>query len=119
MGSAASSAGQLPVVVVSARGILAPSFLTGRWIKDGAFGLKEGTVRRLLEICLTGLVAARLHPLRSTVSCIALVAVLLPFLVGVAVSQGIEAEAEASARFGADLYVTGSQFGRPVPIPLA
>jgi ABC-type lipoprotein release transport system permease subunit len=45
--------------------------------------------------------------------------VLLPFLTGIAVSQGIEAEADASARFGADLYVTGSQFGRPVPIPMA
>jgi ABC-type lipoprotein release transport system permease subunit len=75
-------------------------------------------VRYLLEIAQTGLVAVLLHPLRSLVSVAALMAVLLPFLVGLALAQGIEAEAEASAHFGADLYVGGSQFGRPVPIPL-
>jgi ABC-type lipoprotein release transport system permease subunit len=52
------------------------------------------------------------------VSVAALVVVLLPYLVGVGMSKGIEAEAESSARFGADLYVTGRQFGRPVPVPL-
>jgi len=40
-------------------------------------------------------------------------------LVGAALAKGIEAEAEASARYGADLYVRGSQFGRPVPLPLS
>src|SRR3712207_3671173 len=73
---------------------------------------------RLLDISLTGLAAVRLHPLRSLASFTALAAVLLPYLAGLALSKGLEAEAEASARFGADLYVTGSQFGRPVPIPL-
>jgi ABC-type lipoprotein release transport system permease subunit len=72
----------------------------------------------LLEISRTGLAAVLLHPLRSVVSVVALVAVLLPYLVGMGLAQGLEAEAEASVRFGADLYVTGSQFGRPVPIPL-
>jgi ABC-type lipoprotein release transport system permease subunit len=76
-------------------------------------------MRHFLEIARTGLAAVRLHPLRSLVSCAALVAVLLPYLVGLALSQGLAAEAEASARFGADLYVTGSQFGRPAPLPLA
>jgi ABC-type lipoprotein release transport system permease subunit len=56
--------------------------------------------------------------LRSLVCVTAVVAVLLPFLVGLALSRGIEEAAEDSARFGADLYVTGSQFGRPVAIPL-
>ena len=34
-------------------------------------------------------------------------AVLAPYLVGLGLSQGVEAEAEASARFGADLYRHG------------
>jgi ABC-type lipoprotein release transport system permease subunit len=76
-------------------------------------------MRYLLEIAQTGLVAVFLHPLRSAVSVAALVVVLVPYLVGVALSKGIEAEAEASARYGADLYVRGSQFGRPVPLPLS
>jgi ABC-type lipoprotein release transport system permease subunit len=74
-------------------------------------------MRRLLEVALTGLVAVRLHPLRSLVSFIAVVAVLLPYLVGLGLARGLEAEAETSARLGADLYVKGTQFGRPVPLP--
>jgi ABC-type lipoprotein release transport system permease subunit len=73
----------------------------------------------LLEIAGTGLTAVRLHALRSMVTFGALVTVLLPFLVGLGLAKGVEAEAEASVRFGADLYVTGSQFGRPVPLPVA
>src|SRR5438132_1537899 len=75
-------------------------------------------MRQLVDVALTGVSSIRLHPLRSLVSVIALVVVLVPFLVGLAVSKGIEAEAEMSARFGADLYVRGVQFGRPVPVPL-
>jgi ABC-type lipoprotein release transport system permease subunit len=72
-----------------------------------------------LEIARTGLVAILLHPLRSAVTVAALVAVLLPYLVGLGISQGIHEEAEASIRFGADLYVTGKQFGREVPVPVS
>ncbi|HEY7312180.1 MAG TPA: FtsX-like permease family protein [Gemmataceae bacterium] len=75
-------------------------------------------MRYLLDIARTGLSAVVLHPLRSVVSFLAVVTVLLPYLVGLSISHGLQAEAEASVRFGADLYVTGSQFGRPVPIPL-
>ena len=75
-------------------------------------------MRYLLEIAQTGLASVLLHRLRSLVCVTALVAVLLPYLVGLGLSKGLESEAEASARFGADLYVSGSQFGRPVPIPL-
>src|SRR5262245_1044471 len=74
-------------------------------------------MRRLLEIALTGLVSVRLHPLRSLVSFLAVLVVLVPFLVGVALAEGLEADAEASARLGADLYVKGPQFRRPVPVP--
>ena len=48
-----------------------------------------------------------------------LIAVLLPYLVGLGLSQGVQEEADTAVRFGADLYVTGQQFGRPIPLPLA
>jgi ABC-type lipoprotein release transport system permease subunit len=73
----------------------------------------------LLEIAGTGLAAVLLHPLRSTVSFLAVVAVLVPYLVGLGLAKGIEEQAETSARLGADLYVSGSRFGRPAPLPLS
>jgi ABC-type lipoprotein release transport system permease subunit len=76
-------------------------------------------MRYLLEIARTGLTALLLQPLRSAVSFLAIVTVLLPYLVGLGLSKGLQAEAEASVRFGADLYVSGSRFGRPVPLPLS
>ena len=76
-------------------------------------------MRYLLEISFTGLTAVFLHSLRSVVSITALVVVLVPYLVGLGLSKGIEAEAEASVRYGADLTVRGSQFGRPAPLPLS
>jgi ABC-type lipoprotein release transport system permease subunit len=75
-------------------------------------------MRYLLDIAGTGLAAVRLHPLRSAVSFLAVTAVLAPYLAGLGLSQGLQAEAEASAKLGADLYVAGSRFGRPVPLPL-
>jgi ABC-type lipoprotein release transport system permease subunit len=72
----------------------------------------------LLEISRTGLAAVLLHPLRSVVCIVSLVAVLLPWLVGEGLAKGVIDEAERSARFGADLYVAGRQFGRPAPLPL-
>jgi len=74
---------------------------------------------RFLGIVQTGLAALRLHPLRSIVTTAAVATLLIPFLTGLAISQGVEAEAEASVQFGADLYVTGQQFGRDVPVPVS
>jgi ABC-type lipoprotein release transport system permease subunit len=76
-------------------------------------------MRTYLEIARTGLTSLLLHPQRALVTVACLVAVLLPYLVGLGLSRGIQDEAEAAVRFGADLYVTGEQFGRPVPVPLA
>jgi len=73
----------------------------------------------IVEVARTGFTAVHLHPLRSFVTVSALVAVLLPYLACLGLSQGIQEEAEASVRLGADLYVTAQQFGRNVPIPLA
>jgi ABC-type lipoprotein release transport system permease subunit len=76
-------------------------------------------MRHFLEIAHTGLVAVLLHPLRSLVTTGCVVILLVPYLVGLGLSQGIQQEADAAIRFGADLYVTGTQFGRTVPVPLA
>jgi ABC-type lipoprotein release transport system permease subunit len=72
---------------------------------------------RYLEIAHTGLTALLLHPQRALVTTACLVALLLPYLVGLGLARGIEDEAAAAVRYGADLYVTGEQFGRTVPLP--
>ncbi|MBI3461968.1 MAG: FtsX-like permease family protein [Planctomycetes bacterium] len=76
-------------------------------------------MRRFLEIAHTGLVAIALHPLRSAVTIVSLLVILVPYLAALGVSRGIQSDAEASLDFGGDLYVTGLRFGRNVPIPLA
>ena len=45
-------------------------------------------MRPALEIAFTGLTALFLHPLRSAVSFVALVVVLLPYLVGAGAGRG-------------------------------
>jgi ABC-type lipoprotein release transport system permease subunit len=71
-----------------------------------------------LEIAATGFAAVLRSPLRSVVIVGCLLAILLPFLVGLGLSRGVQQEADASIRFGADLYVTGTRFGRNVPVSL-
>ena len=71
---------------------------------------------RFVEIAWTGVDAARLHPARSLATVAAVLAGLLPYLIGLAISRGVRDAAAESVREGADLYVTGEQFGRPVPI---
>jgi ABC-type lipoprotein release transport system permease subunit len=72
-----------------------------------------------LGIAATGITAILLHPLRAAVTTAALVVILVPYLVGLGLSRGVQDQAEAAVRFGADLYVGAEQFGRPVPVPLA
>src|SRR5258708_3519575 len=71
-----------------------------------------------LEIGRTGLTSMLLYPWRSVATMACVVAVLAPYLVGLGISGGLSRQAEESLRFGADLYVTGRQFGRGVPLPL-
>ena len=56
--------------------------------------------------------------MRSCVSVVALMAVLIPYLAGLGLVKGVEAEAEAATAAGPDLYVRGSRFGRAAPLPL-
>ena len=72
-----------------------------------------------VEIARTGLAAALLHPLRAAITVAAVVVALFPYLVGLGLSRGIQDQAEASLRQGADLYLSGEQFGRPSPLPLS
>jgi ABC-type lipoprotein release transport system permease subunit len=71
-----------------------------------------------LDLAQAAAAAIFLHRLRSLVIVMALLAVLVPFLLGLGISEGIRDEAEISLRAGADFLVTGNQFGRSVPVPL-
>ena len=75
-------------------------------------------MRKLVAIARTGVAAVLLHPLRSAATVACLVAVLLPWLAGAGVAQGLLDQAEMSIEGGADLYVAGTRFGRPAPVPL-
>jgi len=70
-------------------------------------------------IVRSGLAAVLLHPLRSGAIVACVVALLLPFVAGLAIDEGLGDEAAAAARAGPDLVVTAVRFGRPAPIPEA
>jgi ABC-type lipoprotein release transport system permease subunit len=56
---------------------------------------------------------------RSLVVSACLIAVLLPFITAMAVSEGIRAQSEISVQKGADLYISRAQYGRNGAIALA
>lgn len=74
-------------------------------------------MRRFAEVAKTGLTAVLLSPLRTAVTVCALLAILVPFLIGLGIAGGIEQDAAVSIQVGGDLYVTGRQFGRNTPLP--
>ncbi len=76
-------------------------------------------MRYFWEISQAGVTALLLHPLRSLVTTTVVVIALVPYVAGLGVARGVADQAEAALRFGADLYVSGEQLGRPVPIPIA
>ncbi len=61
----------------------------------------------------------RRHPGRSLVVILCLVGVLLPFVTGVAISEGVRYQTRLSVQGGADLYVARSQYGRNGPVDVA
>jgi ABC-type lipoprotein release transport system permease subunit len=79
----------------------------------------ETVMHAAVEIARSGLAALLVHPGRSAATIAALLAALVPYLVGLGLSKGIEKQAIQSARFGADLYVTSHSLGRETPVPLA
>jgi ABC-type lipoprotein release transport system permease subunit len=76
-------------------------------------------MRTYVEIAGAGLTSIVLHPLRSVVTIACLLAALTPYIAATGLSQGIQRDAETSVRYGADLYVGGTEFGRPAPVPLS
>ncbi len=58
------------------------------------------------------------YPLRSVVIVVCLVAICGPFITGIAISEGVRAQAALSVQEGPDLYLTLDQFGRNGPVPL-
>ncbi len=58
------------------------------------------------------------YPLRSVVIVVCLMAICGPFITGIAISEGVRAEAAVSVQEGPDLYLTLDQFGRNGPVPL-
>ena len=80
-----------------------------------------------IEIARTGCTAIGRHPIRSTVTIAAVLSVLVPYLVGMGLAEGVRQEALVAigsvdgpdATALPDLYVSGSRFGRRVPIRLS
>ncbi len=55
---------------------------------------------------------------RSAVVIVCLVAICGPYVTGIAISEGIRADAQLSVQEGADLYLTMDHFGRNGPVAL-
>ncbi|MHC4820858.1 MAG: ABC transporter permease [Planctomycetota bacterium] len=72
----------------------------------------------MIGVLRSGLASVLLHWARSLATIACAVAVVLPFVVGVAISEGLRDQAETAARFGADLTVTGLRYGRPSALPV-
>jgi ABC-type lipoprotein release transport system permease subunit len=72
-----------------------------------------------LEVSWAGLQAVFLHSGRSAATIASLLALLVPYLAGLGISNGIQEEARDSVQFGAALYVSQTLLGREAPIPLA
>lgn len=73
---------------------------------------------KFIEVARTGLDSVYLYPARNLATVAAVLAVLLPYLAALGISHGVQRQADLSVRVGADLYVSGIQFGRQVPVPL-
>lgn len=76
-------------------------------------------MQKIWEIVRAGLDSVLLYPWRGLLTVLCLVAILAPLLVGLGIASGIRREAALAIDAGADLYVTGTRFGRFAPLPLA
>jgi ABC-type lipoprotein release transport system permease subunit len=75
-------------------------------------------MRYFLALAATGLTAVLQYPLRSAATIGCVLAILLPYVAGLAVSKGVQSQAEEAARLGADLYVTEERLGREQPVSM-
>lgn len=76
-------------------------------------------MRRWLALARSGAVAVWLHPTRSAVTVVAVVAILVPFVASQALLEGLAADGRRAVAFGPDLVVDGVRLGRPAPVPLS
>lgn len=58
------------------------------------------------------------YQVRSVVIVVCLVAISGPYVTGIAISEGVRADAKLAVEEGADLYLTLDHFGRNGPVPL-
>jgi ABC-type lipoprotein release transport system permease subunit len=72
-----------------------------------------------LCIVASGIDAVRRSPLRNAVTAACVVALLVPYLVGIGIAQGLADQVAASAGSGPDLYVRGEEGGIDTSLPSA
>src|SRR5260370_1164977 len=101
--TARSTTVRFPAAYPSVLSMPAPSCIVLRCLLKRVRPARSKTMAALLEVARTGFTSVRLHPVRSGVTLAALVAVLLPYLACLGLSQGLQDEAETSVRMGADL----------------
>ena len=77
----------------------------------------RGSLRIVLELIRSAGASVSLHPLRSMVTVLCVVTIVLPYLVGTAVSHGLRDEIDLSVQEGPDLFVSATRFGRAAPLP--
>lgn len=58
------------------------------------------------------------HKTKTIVVSLCIIAILLPFITAIAISEGIRLQSQTSVKEGADLYLTFDEFGRNAAIPL-
>lgn len=75
-------------------------------------------MRAVLAVAYSGVGSVLRHPLRSAVTSACLAIVLVPYLVGIGISQALQRQARMSLEAGADLYVSGIEFGRHASVPV-
>ena len=76
------------------------------------------TMRTWRDIAWTGVVAVLIYRRRSAAVLVCLLAVLVPYITAIAISQGVERDAMLSIEYGADLYVSVGRFGQQAPAPV-
>lgn len=74
-------------------------------------------MRRFVEIFRAGQTSVLIDPVRSVATFTVLLVMLVPFLVGIGISDGLRLEESAAINSGGDLYVSGSRFGQSSPLP--
>src|SRR6516225_7320215 len=94
-----------------------------RWLavsNSGRRSIYRGVeMHTILEVSRTGLDAVLLHRGRSVATIGCLLSLLVPFLVGLGISRGIQEEADRAVDMGSDLYVRGWVLGAEAAVPLA